>query len=102
MKQTHTNTYESVFLRSYNGGMDKNKQTRFQCNVDRKGRMFRFAMSLILLVLGMALVMCWLVGMLPWWGWVAGGVILCLGVFVLFEASKGWCALRAMGIKTKI
>ena len=37
------------------------------------------------------------------------GVSVCLGVvlvaaggFVLFEALRGWCALRACGIKTKL
>ncbi len=30
-------------------------------------------------------------------------VVLALsGVFVLFEALRGWCALRACGIKTKL
>ena len=25
-----------------------------------------------------------------------------LGVFMLFEAARGWCALRACGVKTKV
>jgi Inner membrane protein YgaP-like, transmembrane domain len=29
-------------------------------------------------------------------------VLLASGVFVLFESLRGWCALRACGIKTKI
>ena len=28
-------------------------------------------------------------------------VLLASGAFVLFEALRGWCALRACGIKTK-
>ena len=82
--------------------MSTNNPQKFQCNIDSKGRMFRFVMSLILLVLGMGTIMCWLAEMLPWWSWIAGIVLLLAGLFTLFEASKGWCALRAMGIKTKI
>jgi hypothetical protein len=38
------------------------------------------------------------------WGWSMwlGAILLAAGVFVLFEALRGWCALRACGIKTKI
>jgi hypothetical protein len=29
------------------------------------------------------------------------GIVLCItGPFMIFEAAHGWCALRAMGIKT--
>jgi hypothetical protein len=28
--------------------------------------------------------------------------LACAGVFVAFEALRGWCALRACGIRTKI
>lgn len=33
---------------------------------------------------------------------VAGMLLAMAGLFVLFEALRGWCALRACGIKTKI
>ena len=29
-------------------------------------------------------------------------VLIASGAFVMFEALRGWCALRACGIKTKI
>ena len=32
----------------------------------------------------------------------AGIVLLASGGFVLFEAFRGWCLLRACGIKTKL
>lgn len=47
-------------------------------------------------------------------GFVAGGVALCgvnlvvsviliiSGGFMLFEAVRGWCVMRACGIKTKL
>ena len=31
-----------------------------------------------------------------------GVVLVAAGGFVLFEALRGWCALRACGIKTKL
>ena len=34
--------------------------------------------------------------------WWLGGVLLASAVFVAFEALRGWCALRACGIKTKL
>ena len=33
--------------------------------------------------------------------WLGAGLALC-GVFVLFEALRGWCALRACGFKTRL
>jgi hypothetical protein len=42
-------------------------------------------------------------------GWFASGVsvwfgvpLVLMGAFVLFEAVRGWCALRACGIKTRL
>ena len=31
-----------------------------------------------------------------------GTVLAALGVFVLFEALRGWCVRRACGLKTKL
>ena len=31
-----------------------------------------------------------------------GALLAVLGVFVLFEALRGWCVLRACGIKTRL
>jgi hypothetical protein len=36
------------------------------------------------------------------WKWLICCALLAIGAFQLFEGWKGWCALRAMGIKTKI
>lgn len=33
------------------------------------------------------------------WG---GILLLAFGVFMLFEALRGWCGVRACGIKTKL
>ena len=65
----------------------------FQPNLETKGRLVRGAGALVLLAgawfaLGISI---WL-----------GLALLASGGFVLFEALRGWCALRACGIKTKL
>jgi hypothetical protein len=65
----------------------------FPRNIDNKGRLIRGIGALALLV-GAAIgfsVSAWL-----------GLALMASGVFVAFEALRGWCALRACGIKTKI
>ena len=62
-------------------------------NIDTKGRVVRGFGALALLVgavFGFT-VSVWL-----------GAALLASGVFVAFEALRGWCFLRACGIKTKL
>ena len=65
----------------------------FRQNIDRRGR---WARAIIGSVLAMG-------------GLFAGGQVLWLGVvlilaggFVLFEAVRGWCVMRACGIRTRL
>ena len=62
-------------------------------NIDKKGRLVRGLAALALFLgagFGFA-VSVWL-----------GLMLLVPGAFVLFEALRGWCALRACGIRTKL
>lgn len=65
----------------------------FSRNIDNKGRLMRGFGALALLVgAGFAFTLSvWL-----------GLMLLAAGVFVAFEALRGWCALRACGIRTKL
>jgi len=65
----------------------------FSRNIDTKGRLVRGFGALALLVgAGFGFTFsAWL-----------GVVLLASGVFVAFEALRGWCALRACGVRTKI
>lgn len=65
----------------------------FSRNIDTKGRLVRGLMALALFIgAGFSFaVSVWL-----------GLALLAAGIFVAFEALRGWCALRACGIKTKL
>lgn len=63
-------------------------------NIETTGRVLRGILSLILLTTaGVAYFLEWTV-------WLT--ILLAIsGVFVAFEALKGWCVARACGIKTR-
>ena len=65
----------------------------FSRNIDSKGRLIRGIAALLFLV-GAALAF----KDSPW----LGGLLLASAIFIAFEALKGWCVLRACGIKTKL
>ena len=68
-------------------------KSRFTPNIGNKGRLVRGLGALVLLAgagFGFTISL-WL-----------GAVLLASGAFVLFESLRGWCALRACGIKTKL
>ena len=61
-------------------------------NLDTKGRVIR---GIGALILGIASILTWSHSLI-------GGIALAASaVFVAFEAARGWCALRACGVKTK-
>jgi hypothetical protein len=65
----------------------------FSPNIGIKGRFVRG-----LAAAGMFVGAWFLLGLAFW----LGVLLLLSGAFVLFEALRGWCALRACGIKTKL
>lgn len=65
----------------------------FQRNIDNKGRLVRGVMALGLFI-GAAFAFRT--------STLLGIILVASGAFVLFEALRGWCALRACGIKTKL
>ncbi len=72
-----------------------------ECNIDERGARFRRVMGIVCLVLAAALG-----GVAFWTGWVVvwivAGAAAAGGLFALFESRKKWCALRAMGIQTRV
>ena len=65
----------------------------FSRNIETKGRIVRGLAGLVLLVTA---IVSFQFSVLP------RLLLLVSGLFVLFEALRGWCALRACGIRTKI
>jgi hypothetical protein len=75
---------------------------KMQCNIDAKGKAVRLIWGLVMLAAAIALaglILAEVVG----GGWVWAGVagLVAMGAFAVYEARAGWCAVRAMGIKTK-
>ena len=72
------------------------------CNIDERGRAYRYRIGFVLVALGV------LLGILSWQlvsGWLAlllGGLVTAGGLFSLFEARNSWCAARALGFKTRV
>lgn len=72
-----------------------------QCNIDAKGKAARLKggigvliMSIIVTALAFFIEISWL---------IYPAIILAFaGLFMIFEARKGWCALRALGFKTPL
>lgn len=72
-----------------------------QCNIDEKGARFRAVWGIM--VLTVALMLGGLAASTGMWGlWVISGICALAGGFAIFESRKKWCAMRAMGIKTRI
>ncbi len=53
-------------------------------------------------VIGVVLLLAWAIRSEGWVAWATTIAVLAGGAFMIFEARAGWCAIRAMGIKTPI
>jgi hypothetical protein len=72
--------------------MKTEKSNRFATNIESKGRLLRAAGAGALGLTAVALSR----------NFPAASLALALAAgFLAFEASRGWCALRACGVKTK-
>jgi hypothetical protein len=65
----------------------------FKPNIDSPGRLVRGGIAALLFIAG---------GVTYFYFWWLGLVFTGIGIFVLFEALRGWCFARACGIKTKL
>jgi hypothetical protein len=72
-----------------------------QCNIDQRGARFRRLLGYFLLGFGISIGgAAYMLAI--WWLWILAAAIMVGGAFALFEARKKWCAVRAMGIQTRI
>jgi hypothetical protein len=65
----------------------------FARNIDRRGRIVRAVWGVALILAGLLLA-----GRPPW----LCVALFAAGGFALYEAARGWCLMRACGIKTKL
>jgi len=69
------------------------------CNIDARGRKARLISGVIVDACGTVLIITGAIGgskiLL-----VVGILLDVIGSFMIFEGARGWCALRALGIKT--
>jgi hypothetical protein len=72
------------------------------CNIDQRGRAVRYRIGFVFSFLGVAIAIAARALQLGGAAWFVAGPLLLAGAFSLFEANRGWCGLRALGIKTKI
>lgn len=84
-----------ISARAYHASM-------FTCNIDQRGKTFRLVMGALLESVGMLLGALWYLELAPSWTIWPALAVWVSGLFVIFEAVVGWCAVRAMGLKTPI
>ena len=72
------------------------------CNIDARGKLVRLWYGIAMVVVGLILLFAWALprGTVLAWAMTIGCVLG--GAFAIFESRKGWCVLRAMGMKTPI
>tara|TARA_B100000925_G_scaffold278095_1_gene246637 strand:+ start:509 stop:823 length:315 start_codon:yes stop_codon:yes gene_type:complete len=74
-----------------------------ECNIDQKGRLARLYTGIAAIVFGIALALLTYLSVIPaTLGWLAVAGSIFGGAFAIFEARKGWCIVRAVGIKTPL
>jgi hypothetical protein len=72
------------------------------CNIDSRGKRLRLIMGLVFLFDGLILLFLWGMRTGSQIGWITSIAMVVGGAFMIFEARKGWCALRAMGMRTPV
>lgn len=72
------------------------------CNIDAKGKAVRLRMGLFLVFAGALTAFGWAIPSGATVAWTVSVVLLSAGAFAVFEARAGWCAVRAMGFKTRV
>lgn len=73
----------------------------FTCNIDRKGKIYRIVVGDIII----SIAVVWFLFTMHaenTFLFVIQALLALIGGFTVFEGVVGWCAIRAMGFKTRI
>jgi len=73
-----------------------------QCNIDKRGRLVRLWIGIFSILCGIGLIAATVIAAWATWFYLLAALMIAAGGFALFEASKKWCAVRAMGFRTPI
>lgn len=73
-----------------------------QCNIDARGKRARLIGGLVVLIAGVGLLLLWALPSGAGLAWVIAVCMMLAGTFAIFQARAGWCAMRAMGFKTRL
>jgi len=74
-----------------------------ECNIDKKGRLARLYTGILAIAFGIFIALLTYISVIPAsLGWLAVAGSTLGGAFAIFEARKGWCIVRAIGIKTPL
>jgi hypothetical protein len=79
-----------------------NPYMALQCNIDARGKRARLISGIVMLIVALAVAGVWAWPGRSGVGWVVAALLLLAGVFSIFQSAVGWCAVRAMGFKTRI
>jgi hypothetical protein len=72
------------------------------CNLDSRGKALRLVMGIVFAFDGLLFMILWAWRTGSHIGWITSIAMILVGAFMIFEARKGWCVVRAMGFKTPI
>ncbi len=72
------------------------------CNIDARGKRVRLLAGIGFMVAGVVLALVWAMRSESALGWIVAGAMFVVGGFSIFEARAGWCAVRAMGFRTRV
>ncbi len=73
-----------------------------KCNIDQRGKTARMVLGAFVESIGILLGVLWFLSWTPDWTIYPAAVVWLCGIFLLFEAIMGWCAVRALGIETPL
>jgi hypothetical protein len=82
--------------------MEESASMKLACNIDAKGKAVRLRLGLIELVLALIVAVASGLAVRSPVGWAVAALLAVVGVFSIFEARAGWCALRALGFRTRV
>lgn len=72
------------------------------CNIDARGKAVRLRIGIVGLAAGVAMLLGWALPSDGTIAWIVTVAVLAVAAFAIFEARAGWCAVRAMGFRTRI